>query len=217
MDFLVNGKTVNLALNKLIVAGWTGRNMDAVQEHIDELAELGIAPPSTVPLFYQVAQQMLTQADTIEVLSQGTSGEVEPLLINAEGKLWFGIASDHTDRDLEAFSVAHSKQVCPKPVSSELWAFSEIEDHLEQIQLKSWLDEGEGWTLYQQGDLSAIRSLFELIEKSGLPEGAAMLCGTFAAIGGVRRTPKFKMEAYDPVLDRSIIKTYDSTELAVVI
>ncbi|MDC0610819.1 DUF2848 domain-containing protein [Vibrio sp.] len=216
MEFLVNGKTKQFDVKKLIVAGWTGRNMSAVQEHIDELAELGVAPPSTVPLFYQVAQQMLTQQDEVEVLSKGTSGEVEPIILRDGEEYFFSIASDHTDRELEAFSVAHSKQVCPKPVAAEAWSFEEIKDHIEQIELKSWLDEGEGWTLYQTGTLISIRPLVELIEKSILPEGGALLCGTFAAIGGVRRTPKFKMEAYDPVLERRITKEYVATELSVV-
>ncbi|MHA2936878.1 DUF2848 domain-containing protein [Vibrio sp. RC27] len=216
MKFLVNGKTQTFEVNKLIVAGWTGRNMAAVQEHIDELAELGVAPPSTVPLFYQVAHQMLTQTNTVEVLSAGTSGEVEPIILRDGDDYFFSIASDHTDRDLEAFSVAHSKQVCPKPVASEAWLLSEINDHMEKIELKSWLDEGEGWVQYQVGTLSSIRPLVELIEKSVLPAGGALLCGTFAAIGGVRRTPKFKMEAYDPVLDRRIIKEYVANELSVV-
>jgi hypothetical protein len=217
MKFLVNGKTHIFDVKKLIVAGWTGRNMAAVQEHIDELAELGVAPPSTVPLFYKVSHQMLTQTDDVEVLSEGTSGEVEPIILRDGDNYFFSIASDHTDRDLEAFSVAHSKQVCPKPVASEAWPLSDINDHIEQIELKSWVDEGEGWVQYQVGSLMSIRPLVELIEKSMLPDGGAMLCGTFAAIGGVRRTPKFKMEAYDPVLDRRITKEYAATELSVVV
>ena len=216
MKFLINGKYKEFQINRLIVAGWTGRDEKAVQAHIDELAELGVAPPSSVPLFYEVADQMLTQTQQIQVLSQGTSGEIEPIIVNAEGQYWFGIASDHTDRDLEAFSVAHSKQICPKPVSSELWALSEIQDHIEEIQLTSWLDEGQGWVKYQQGTLNLIRPLQELIDKAKLAENSAMLCGTFPAIGGVRRTAKFKMDAFDPVLERTITCQYVTVELSVI-
>jgi len=45
----------------LVIAGWTGRDPAAVQHHIDELAALGVPAPSTVPLFYRVAGQQLTQ------------------------------------------------------------------------------------------------------------------------------------------------------------
>lgn len=216
MKFIVNGTSKEFNVDTLIVAGWTGRNQEAVQEHIDELAELGVAPPSTVPLFYKVSQQMLTQQKRIQVLSEGTSGEIEPIIVRADGEFWFGIASDHTDRDLEAFSVAHSKQVCPKPVCNELWPLSDIEDHLEQIQLTSWLDEGDGWVRYQQGTLAQIRPIRELIELVELPANSAMLCGTFAAIGGVRRTAKFRMEAFDPVLQRSLTAEYVTSELDVI-
>ncbi len=216
MQFLINGMKKNLEIKTLIVAGWTARDQAAVQHHIDELAELGVAPPSTVPLFYQVSSQMLTTSESIQVLSAGTSGEVEPVVVRQGGDYFFGIASDHTDRELEAFSVAHSKQVCSKPISDELWSWGDIVDHLEQIQLASWLDEGEGWVLYQEGTLAAIRPLTELIDKAQLPDNSAMLCGTFGAIGGVRRTPKFKMQAYDPVLDRTLTLCYQADELSVV-
>lgn len=68
----------------------------------------------------------------------------------------------------------------------------------------------------QTGTLAAIRPLIELIEKAGLQENSAMLCGTFAAIGGVRKTPKFRMSLFDPVLDRTIEAQYNTVELPAV-
>ena len=32
---------------RLIIAGWTGRDADKVQEHIEELAAIGVPKPST--------------------------------------------------------------------------------------------------------------------------------------------------------------------------
>ena len=46
--------------DNLVVAGWTGRDMSAVQHHIDELAAIGVPAPSTVPLFYRLAVTQLT-------------------------------------------------------------------------------------------------------------------------------------------------------------
>ena len=44
------GKTRRIVvLNEVVVAGWTGRDIAKVQEHIDELAHLGVKPPATVP------------------------------------------------------------------------------------------------------------------------------------------------------------------------
>lgn len=216
MLFTVNGSVQTIEIKHLVVAGWTARDMKFVQEHIDELAEIGVAPPSTVPLFYRASNLLVTQEPTVEVLSTDTSGEVEPLIIKAEGKIYLGVGSDHTDRKLEAYSVAHSKQVSAKPVSSELWDFAEVVDHLDELLIESWVDEGEGWVQYQKGSLANIRPLTELMEKGDLSEGSAMLCGTCPAIGGVRRTEKFKMSIHDPVLNRTIECVYTTKELPIV-
>ncbi len=131
--FSIGNTRISVTIKSVVVAGWTGRNREAVRHHIDELAALGIAPPSQVPLYYRVSNALLTQSETIEVLGDGTSGEIEPLLIQVGGRLYFGLASDHTDRDLERHSVAASKQACAKPVATPLWDFEEIKDHLEML------------------------------------------------------------------------------------
>jgi hypothetical protein len=192
----------------LTVAGWTGRDRAKVDHHIAELAAIGVAPPSTVPVFYRVSAALLTRADAIEALGGETSGEAEPLLLRWRGRLWLGLGSDHTDRGLEAHSVAHSKQICAKPVAGALWAFDPLRDRLDGLRLRSWIDEGEGWTLYQDGTLAAIRPLAELETANPLGEGEAMLCGTLAAIGGVRAAPEFRMTLADETTGRAISHAY---------
>ena len=116
MQFNTETKTgagrVDIDVRDLTIAGWTGRDAAAVQHHIDELAAIGVAPPSQVPLFYRVSADLLTTAPDIQVLGEASSGDAEPMLIRAGGKMWIGLGSDHTDRALEAVSVASSKQVC---------------------------------------------------------------------------------------------------------
>ncbi|MER5173632.1 DUF2848 domain-containing protein [Thioclava sp. GXIMD2076] len=219
MLFSVNGRTLPIAFSNLIVAGWTGRNADAIAHHIEELAALGVAPPSTTPLYYRVSAPLLTQASEIEVVGADSSGEVEPLIVQTGAERYLGMASDHTDRALEAHSVAMSKQVCAKPCATALWPWAEVEDHLEEIEMRSYIFEGGDWVLYQEGTLASIRPLTDLIDGSGLADLAqngavGMLCGTFGAIGGVRPAPRFRMEMRDPVLGRTITHEYDSVSLA---
>ncbi|MCC9620501.1 DUF2848 domain-containing protein [Thalassospira sp. MA62] len=222
MNFMLSGENITFDIAHCTVAGWTGRDAKAIQHHIDELAEIGVAPPSAVPLYYRTASGMVTGEDTIEVVGNGTSGEVEPLLIAQDGVLYLGLASDHTDRTLETHSVALSKQICEKPVAAEIWRFDEVKDHIEQIEMKSWIQEKEGddWVLYQDGTIASIRPLSDLIEGGKLmtsaPAGKAsvMLCGTLGAIGGVRPAVRFKMALHDPILDRSIEHAYDINVLA---
>ncbi|MEM5500380.1 DUF2848 domain-containing protein [Ahrensia kielensis] len=207
---------VTFELNHLVVAGWTGRAQDKVQHHIDELAAIGVAPPSQVPLFYRTAANLLQQSDRIEVLGSGTSGEVEPMVIHAKGTLWLGLGSDHTDRPLEAHSVAASKQACAKPIASALWPLEEIKDHLDQLELHCDIRENGAWSTYQTGPMSSIRPLTELITACNLPEGGAMLCGTLSAIGGVREGEAYRMRLTDPILKREITLEYTIETLPVI-
>lgn len=202
------GETVEIAPAALTVAGWTGRDTAAVEHHIEELAAIGVPRPSAVPLYYACSPSLLTQADAIDVLGPETSGEAEPFLIRANGRLWLGLGSDHTDRGLEATSVAHAKQICAKPVASALWAFEPLEGRLDALELRSWIREGGGWAPYQEGTLEAIRPLAALLAAAPLGEGEAMLCGTLPAIGGVRASPAFRMELRDPQADRVLAHEY---------
>ena len=208
MRFSVDETGITARINRLVVAGWTGRNPGAVQHHIDELAALGIAPPSQVPLFYRVSRSLLSQSPEIEVLGEATSGEVEPLLVKLDGALFLGLGSDHTDRDLEAVSVAASKQACPKPVSDRLWRFEEVADTLDHLRLECEIEEDGHWTTYQDGSLASIRPLADLAARADLADGQAMLCGTLVAIGGVRPATAYRMRMTDPVLGRRLELSY---------
>lgn len=211
----VNGE-IEATISDLIVAGWTGRNSAAVEHHIAELAELGVPRPSTVPLFYRVSQSLLTQDDTLQVLGGATSGEVEPFLLRADGKLWLGVASDHTDRELESVSVASSKQVAGKPVGRSLWSFDEVAGHLDDLQLSTEIEEDGVWVTYQKGTLGDIRPLPDLLDGAQLGEDTAMLCGTLAAIGGVRPASSYRMRLNDPVLGRSLALDYTVMTLPII-
>lgn len=221
MKFTLSGQEIAFDITHCTVAGWTGRDAAAIQHHIDELAAIGVKPPSSVPLYYRTASGMVTQQDRIEVVGKGTSGEIEPFLIAQDGVLYLGLASDHTDRELEAHSVALSKQICEKPVAKEIWLFDEVQDHIEQIEMRSWIQEkdGDDWVIYQEGTIASIRPLTDLIEGSGLinaanaGQAAVMLCGTLGAKGGVRPAKRFKMALHDPVLGRTIEHAYTINEL----
>lgn len=216
MKFTISDNEVDLRIEHLYIAGWTGRNKDAVNHHIEELAAIGIAPPSQVPLYYRGSNTLLTQDSIIEVLGDATSGEVEPLLVQHNGVVYLGLASDHTDRELEAYSVAASKQACPKPAASGLWTFESVKNHLDLLVLRCQIKEESKWVIYQEGLLSNIRPLAELMNASGFGDNSAMLCGTLGAIGGVRAAQDYKMELDDPVLNRNLQLEYSVTNLPIV-
>ncbi|HBK07234.1 MAG TPA: DUF2848 domain-containing protein [Acetobacteraceae bacterium] len=204
--------------DRLIIAGWVGRDEASLRHHIEELASIGIAPPSKTPLFYAAAASLLTQAPTLQVVGAESSGEVEPVLILADGETFVGVGSDHTDRQAEAWSVPHSKQLCGKPVARDLWRFGDVAPHWDQIVLRAWIPGASGgWDLYQEGAVAGLRRPDELAALAGgLASGTAMLCGTLGAIGGIRPASGFRMQLHDPVLGRSIDHAYRVAALPVV-
>jgi hypothetical protein len=212
---------VAVNINDLVIAGWTGRDVAAPNHHIEELKAIGGQPPSKVPLYYRVAAQMLTQADRIQVLGDDTSGEVEPVLVGTADRLWVTVGADHTDRKLESYGVAVSKQVCPKVIGRTAWRFEEVEPHWDKLVLRSFITEGGKKVLYQEGPLARIRPPRELVAgwREGdkrLPAGTAMFCGTLPALGAIRSSSRFEMEIEDPVLARKLVHAYDVEALPLI-
>ncbi|MEQ8658866.1 MAG: DUF2848 domain-containing protein [Hyphomicrobiales bacterium] len=216
LTFSTDAGPLTVTPTALATAGFTGRDEAAVRHHIDELAELGVAPPSQVPLFYQLSPNLLCQTEELTVIGTESSGEVEPFLLRADGELWLGLGSDHTDRAFETTSIAHSKQLCGKPVAGELWRYADVKDRLDALELSSTIEVNGQQVIYQEGTLAGIRPLEELLERHPLGEGEAMLCGTLGAIDGVRPSAKFSMKLADPQSGRAISAAYTVRTLPVV-
>lgn len=86
--------------------------------------------PTNVPLYYRIGVNQFTQESVVQVIGPHSSGEIEALVFEAEGQLCLSIASDHTDRKLEAYSVALSEQVCAKPAAKDAWLYADVENHI---------------------------------------------------------------------------------------
>ena len=206
-------RTVETDIRSLVVAGWAGRDREAIEHHIEELAALGVPRPSSVPLYYRIAENQLTQASRIQVVGDASSGEVETFVFAAGGDMFVSIASDHTDRKLEAHSVALSKQVCAKPVGTTAWRLADVADYWDELVVRAYIVENGAEVLYQEGPLATLRTPGELIagytQGQPLPEGTGMTCGTVAAIGGIRPSTTFIMELADPRRQRVLRHRYD--------
>lgn len=196
----------------LVIAGWTGRDVAALERHIRELEAIGVKRPRTTPIFYRVAASLLTTADSIEVLGTHSSGEVECVAYSFDDGTWIGLGSDHTDRKAEAVGVSLSKQLCAKPVSRDIWRWEDVAPHWDALMLRSYVVGNGERRLYQEGSVAAMRPLKELFRLYGeaehLPPGTAMFCGTLAVHGAIAAAEKFEMELDDPVLGRKITHSY---------
>ena len=212
-------RRARVAVTSLVIAGWTGRDKAAVEKHIRELEELGIARPASTPIYYRASARRLTTADCIEVTGTASSGEVEFVLAQWDGQLWVGVGSDHTDREVEKYNITVSKQMCDKPIGTTFWKFEDLAGHWDSLVLRSFIHENGRRILYQEGTLAGMLDPKTLIANRGaagrLDDGTLMFCGTFAARGGIRPSNRFECEIDDPVLKRSIAHGYDIESLPV--
>jgi hypothetical protein len=214
LEVTLDGHRELVVVETVIIAGWAGRNRDAVEEHIRELEAVGVPRPSSVPVFYRVSASRLTVAAEIESTS-ASSGEVEAVLLRHGGRTWVGVGSDHTDREVESYGVAISKQLCDKPLAGEFWAYDDVAGHWDELTLRAWVD---GDVLYQEGSLSGLLPAAELMSRAQPPlrDGTLMFCGTLPAIGGIRPAASFTYELADPRLGRSIKSAYRMRRLPLI-
>ena len=207
-------------ISQLVIAGWTGRDPIAVERHIVELEKMGVRRPATAPIFYRVSAARLTTESSIAALGTKSSGEVEFVLLQADNRLWVGVGSDHTDRDVETYGVSVSKQMCDKPVAPVFWPFDEVAAHWNELRLRAYIVEDGRSVLYQEGSVAAMLEPSSLIARyaraESLANGTMMFCGTLAAHGGVRPSSRFSFELEDPVRGRTTRHGYDVHSLPVV-
>lgn len=212
-------KAIELQMDCCVAAGYTGRDQKSVQEHINELKKLGVATPYDIPAMYWISPSRITSHDTIVVVGQQTSPEVEFFLGSDKNNTFYmTVASDHTDRELELVSVGKSKQVCDKVLGDIFWDVEEIKDHWDSISLGSRVIKDGDWITYQSGTLGEIlhyQKLLDLI-KADAPAGQcpSLLSGTIPLTSGdVVYTSSCEIFIKDPILKREITKRYNITVL----
>jgi hypothetical protein len=121
----------------LVCLGWSARDRNQLEDHIRELAKLGIRGPKEIPEAFIVSPDLAITESEIKVEHGQTCGEVEYVLVMIDGKMYVTVGSDHTDRKLEAEDILKSKQRYPKVLSKELWPFEEVIDHWDKIILEA--------------------------------------------------------------------------------
>ncbi|WP_144138382.1 DUF2848 domain-containing protein [Paraburkholderia sp. BCC1884] len=212
-------RAARVDVNRLTIAGWAGRDQAAIEHHIAELAELGVRRPSTTPCFYRLGAELLTQAEQIDVVGVKSSGEAECVLLNSNDGLLVTVGSDHTDREVEAYGVTVSKQVCPKPVARDAWRFDDVAGHWDQLELRAYAVANGERRVYQQGSVASLLPAADLLERAPLAQGAAMFCGTLAVQGGIvgmTDGDALELELHDPILNRTLRHAYRVSALPLV-
>lgn len=218
VTLLVEGERVSIEVDRVINAGYSGRDQESVQAHIDEMLKDDVIAeaPERVPTAYQVAPYtLLTDPGRIQVVGEETSGEAEFALFVTGRDTYVAAASDQTDRALEKHGIQLSKQIAPNVVSGRAWRLSDVREHLDRIEITAWNTVDGTRRRYQDTTLEAILPPAEIIEEvqtryPGPLEGTAILSGTVPTVDG-ELTPgeRFEVELEDPVRERSISVAYD--------
>ena len=184
LQFNVAGRDIGCAISSSFNAGYTGRDQQTVTAHITELAEQGIKAPAHIPTLFSVPTYMNLQVDRVEVEHARTSGEVEWALIHRghAGPDLLTVASDHTDRALEAYDVPSAKQITPNVLGTQAWELEEISAEVDDIVMRSRVSHSGEWTLLQEGRIGDLISPLEWLNRlqdSGrLQPGVVVLGGT---------------------------------------
>ena len=215
-------RPLQFAPNRMVNAGYVGRDLAATKAHIEELAKEGIPPPASIPMLFPIIRDTLKTADQIEVVTERTSGEAEFVLLLIGEAIYVGVGSDHTDRQLETQDILLSKQICPNVMSTEIWDYRDVQDHWDEMILESWVTPalGESEVLYQQAPLSTILSAEDIIDlvKSRLTDGECenmvIYSGTFPTVSGkMIYGNRFRCVLTDPILNRTLNCEYEIVRL----
>ncbi len=200
-----------MELKNLLVVGFAGKDIEKTMEHIHELEAEGIKCPRKVPVLYQCEKQILTDKNEIEVIGNKTSGEVEYLILIKDGKIYIGVGSDHTDREMEAVSIHKSKQVCLKPYAQDFWDYEEIKDHFDDIKLVS-TQVVDGKTVdYQCGvtsDLLPMQRIMDELKTEIDIDNSLIYTGTVPLKDGFKFGEEFSCKLVDEKLNREICLSY---------
>jgi 2-keto-4-pentenoate hydratase/2-oxohepta-3-ene-1,7-dioic acid hydratase in catechol pathway len=193
--------------------GWSSRDLEAVRQHAAELAHMGVPAPTRVPIYFPLTPSVAVTAERIEVLGAETSGEIEyALLFAPDGEVYVTVASDHSDRAAERHGIQLSKQLCPDVLAPEVWPYSEVAPHWDQLVLRCWVTRDGQRQLYQEAALAELLSAedwLRTLDREHLRQpGLIFLSGTPPTIGGLVYGDSFEIELQDPVLERAIRHRY---------
>lgn len=220
LSFDVSGAKIACPVTTSFNAGYTGRDQGAVQAHIAELAEHGIQAPGTTPTLFSIPSYMNLQTSRVEVGHPRTSGEVEWALIHGgtDHPDLLTVASDHTDRALEAHDVTWAKQISPNVLASQAWQLEDLATDLDDIVLSSRVLHDGTWTDLQQGSIGDLISPVEwkerLAQSDRLQPGTVILGGTLPMLDPDRQfADRWEVSMHRPNGD-VISCTYDVHRMA---
>ena len=217
VDKLAEAIEVEFNVSRVYNLGFTIRDPEKMQAHLDEVEKEGVPPPSTdnPPIIFPISAWATITDSVIPVQYRTTSGEIEIVTIVCNDEVYVGVGSDHTDRELEAINIPWAKQVTPNVLAPTVWAWGDVADHWDEILLESYVFEGEEQKLYQQAGVDEFWTPIEMVESlhgriKPVKDGCLVLfSGTVVSVDGkLNYARQWLLSMIDPVLNRRIDHRY---------
>ncbi|OEV11711.1 DUF2848 domain-containing protein [Streptomyces nanshensis] len=221
---LPDGTRRTATVRRLLNAGYAGRRQEDVAAHVAELAELGVPAPSTTPALYPVSPYLAQQTGTVHAQHGKTSGEAEwALVVDDTGDVLLTAACDHTDRELETYGVAWSKNAAPDVLATSAWRLDDVAERLDALTLRAWVGDGGGdgddragggeERLIQDGTCAELLApahwIDVLRERGELEPGTVLISGTIPMLPGVDQfAGHWRVRIGDPATGREIELAY---------
>jgi hypothetical protein len=226
-SFTVQGidsaRDISIDLVRAYNLGFTIRDEEKMRRHLEECNRVGVPIPVVTrpPLVMPISTWAWVTDDVITVQRDRTSGEIEiATVVDADGSIYVGVGSDHTDRALECLDIPWSKQVAPNVIAPTVWRWEDVEAHWDEVQMESWVVDGGQRVKYQEASVAEFWTPAEMLqgvrESVVDPGGAiAFLSGTVVSIEEkLRFAEEWTLRMVDPVLDRTIEHSYRVEVLA---
>lgn len=196
--------------------GFTIRDRDKMQRHLDEVVGVHVPWPERPPVIFPISAWATITSDDVPVQYGRTSGEIEIVTVVDGDELLIGVGSDHTDRELEATDIPWGKQVAPNILAPTLWRWRDVADHWDQVQLESYVD----GTLYQKALVSEFWTPEEMVTSvkgriKEVPGARVFYSGTVVSENEQLDFGKeWSLRMIDPVAGKTIRHDYTVTVLA---
>lgn len=198
--------------------GSATRRAEAARPHQEDAAQSGIVIAHDIPppRIYPIGTHALVTGDRVEVFGGLSAGEVEIVVLSAEGRVFVGVGSDHTDRHVEQTSILWSKQIYPNVLAPVLWPLEEMRDRWDSCVLRSRVD-GRPYQEVRAGEFLPPREMLRIVrERSAfVPQGNILVFGStiLSLSQDLGFGKRWEVELEDPGGGRSIRHAYDVVDL----
>lgn len=217
---------ISIPIGSVAGARYSSRDVAGMRKQIDAMLARGVAGTKTNPAIFHIGRYLLTQAAEFEVQGPLTGGEAEIVAIRDGNDILISVGSDQCDRELDPLFQDKPKQMCPHPIGTTAWVYSDVRDHWDSLRISSQVTVGEHVVPLQDcaaSELVDLEYLLAMKDVQSLILPSFLYCGAVPFLDSVAQVIQdysvpeetghgvgdaFLARLHDPVLNRTIEHRY---------